>query len=150
MYQYGVSEIEENNPFYSCIKKNETLMNKFNWGTWKTCTLKTIKHWWKKMNLTQLNGKIWHAYVSRVNTVKMHILPKAMYRLNATPIKIPMAFFTELEQIILNLVWNSKRPWLIKVILKKEQHWWNHTPWPQTLAQRFSNINIWYWHKKDT
>ena len=40
------------------------------------------------------------------NTVKMAILPKVTYRLNVTPISLPMTFFTELKQIIPNFIWN--------------------------------------------
>ena len=46
------------------------------------------------------------SWTGRINTVKMTILPKAIY----IPIKLPMAFFTELEQKILNLYGNTKDP----------------------------------------
>ena len=61
------------------------------------------------------------SWIVRINIVKMTILPKAVYRFSAIPIKLSKMSLTKLEQNILKFVWKNKKPQIAKVILKKKK-----------------------------
>ena len=88
------------------------------------------------------------SWVGRINIVKMTILPNTIYRFNMIPVKLPIAFFKELEQKNSQFVWKHKGPQLVKAVLRKKNGAGGINLPDFRLDCKATVINTeWYWHR---
>ena len=88
------------------------------------------------------------SWIGRINIVKMTILPNTVYRPSVIPIKLPMTFFTELEQKFSQLIWKHKRPQIAKEALRKKNEAEGIILSNFRLYYKATVLKtVWFWHK---